>query len=124
MKKIILASLLAMTGSVVFAATACDSGTSTTVTGDTTGATKYVRVSFKPVCSANSAVVYTDDVGAQKLYGGSASVKGASYFGGSTAGGAVKRVGACGANNTCGSAALATHAPAGQTAAEAFGASS
>lgn len=118
MNKIIFASLLLLVGSSAYAATACD-GTATrqTVTGS---ASNFVRVTFNPVCSANTQVVYTDDAANQKLYGGAASTKGASYFGGSTLGGAILRVGAC-TNNTCGGTVAATKAGDGMTAANAYG---
>jgi hypothetical protein len=126
MKKIILASLLMMTGSVAFAqaaATACSTGTASSIPGDNSGAT-YIRVAFKPVCSANSVVRFTDSVTSQKLYGGSASVKGASYFGGSTQGGAIQRAGGC-ANAACGDAtAAAANADTGMGIADGYGASS
>ena len=122
MKKIILASLLALTGSVAMAATACSAGVSTAVPGSTDGST-FVRVGFSAACSANSIVVYTDSAANQKVYGGAVSVKGASYYGGSTLGGAIQRVGAC-TNNSCGGTEGTSKAAAGMTAADAYGASS
>jgi len=121
MKKIILASLLAATASVSFAqSTACSSGTASAVPGATDN-TLYIRNGFTPVCSANSVVRYTDSVANQKLYAGSASVKGASYFGGSTLGGSIQKAGSC-TNNACGANAQ-THADQGVTAADAYGSS-
>lgn len=126
MKKIILASLLMMFGSAAFAqaaSSACSTGTASTIPGDNTG-TLYIRIPFKPVCSANSVVRFTDNVASQKLIAGAASVKGASYFGGSTQGGAIQRAGGC-PNAACGDAtAAATQADLGMTAADAYGASS
>jgi hypothetical protein len=124
MKKIILASLLMVSVSTAFAqavTTACSSGTATTVPGATDN-TLYIRSGFKPVCSANSVVRFLDDVTAQKMTAGSASVKGASYFGGSTQGGAIQRAGGC-PNAACGSVAEA-QADLGVTAAATYGASS
>ena len=127
MKKIILASLLMMSVSAAFAQTndgiACD-GTGTASAAVVTGATdntRYIRSTFKPVCSNNSHVVYTDDLTNQKLFAGSASVKGSGYFGGSTLGGSIQRAGDCPAK-ACGSVA-GTQAEAGRTAANAYGAS-
>jgi hypothetical protein len=124
MKKIILASLLMVSVSTAFAqaaSTACSSGTASTVPGATDN-TLYIRSAFKPVCSANSIVRFTDSVAAQKMTAGSASVKGASYFGGSTQGGAIQRAGGC-PNAACGAVAEA-QADLGMTAADAYGASS
>jgi hypothetical protein len=104
------------------AATACSAGAATLIPGATDN-TLYIRSGFKPVCSANSVVRYTDSVAAQKLTAGAASVKGASYFGGSTLGGAIQRAGAC-ALNTCGGTEAQTKADVGMTDADAYGASS
>lgn len=120
MKKIILAAILMASGSAAYALDACVAGTATPVTGS---ATSFVRVTFTPVCSANSVVQYTDDANNQRVYGGSASSKGASYFGGSTLGGAIQRVGDC-TNKSCGGTETATRAGAGMTAAQAYGMSS
>jgi hypothetical protein len=128
MKKIILASLLMVSVSTAFAqaaSTACSSGTASTHTL-ARPTTRCISVpAFKPVCSANSIVRFTDSVAAQKLTAGSASVKGASYFGGSTQGGAIQRAGACvpinGLRGCCGSKHKLT---VGMTAADAYGASS
>jgi hypothetical protein len=105
MKKIILASLLALTGSVAFAqTTACSAGSATAIGSSTT---QFIRVGFTPVCSANSVVRFTDDAVLQRVYGGAASGKGANYYGGSTLGGAIQRVGAC-AGGSCGGVTGAT----------------
>jgi len=108
MKNILIVSLLSLATSSVFAAAACTgtAGSGTLVPGS---ATNFVRADFTPQCSANTQVVYTDDAAAQKLYGGSASVKGKSYYGASTNGGAVKKVGDC-AGGSCGSSAAASAA--------------
>jgi hypothetical protein len=116
MKKIILASLLSMLASSAFATDGCVDGVSQNV--PVTGSS-FIRVAFNTVCSQNVTLVYTDDSANQKVYGGSASKKGAGYFGASTLGGAVVRVGAC-TNNSC-----AAEAPAkallGSNAAQAYG---
>jgi hypothetical protein len=88
MKKIILASVLAVVavGSVNAAATftACSAATGGTAT---TAATNFVKVVFTPKCSANS-VVYGEDLGTVYRVG-AYSVKGKNAFGGSSAGGGV-----------------------------------
>ena len=117
MKKILFASLIMLVGSSVYAADACNAGTRTAVPG---AVTNFVRVGFNPVCSANSVVVYTDSAADQKLYGGASSVKGASYFGASTLGGAVQRINYC-TNNSCGGTEAADKAAAAMTAASAYG---
>jgi hypothetical protein len=122
MKKIVIVSLLALASSSVLAAVACDAQSppvGTTVPGSPTN---FVRADFKPQCSANTHVVYTDDAAAQKLYGGSASVKGKSYYGGSTNGGAIQKVGDC-TGGSCGSNAAAS-AALGSEAAVNYGSSS
>jgi hypothetical protein len=116
MKKIILASLLSLFASSVLATDGCDDGASKNVP---VTSTSFIRVAFNTVCSQNVTLVYTDDAANQKVYGGSASKKGAGYFGASTLGGAVLRVGAC-TNNSC-AAEVATKALAGSTAAAAYG---
>lgn len=120
MKKIILASLLCVVSSAGFAANACVGGVATAVPEAADG-TKFVRTQFSPVCSPNTTMVYTDN--GAKVYGGAASVKGATYYGASTEGGTVKKVGEC-ANKNCGGQAAATGAAAGMADAETYGSSS
>jgi hypothetical protein len=122
MKKIIIVSVLALASSSVFAATACGAASPPVGTLVPGSATNFVRSDFTPQCSANTHVVYTDDATAQKLYGGSASVKGKSYYGGSTNGGAIQKVGDC-SGGSCGSNA-ATSAGTGMTTADTYGSSS
>src|ERR1035437_10193225 len=102
MKKILLASLLVI-GSSAYAAPACTLGVSTSVAG---ADTSFIKVPFNSVCLANVTMTYTDDATNQKLYAGSASNKGASYYGASTLGGAVARVDKC-TNNSCAGEAAA-----------------
>lgn len=118
MKKILVLASLAALSSGVFAATACSGGTATNVTGATDGS-KFVRTTFAPSCSPNTEVVYTDDGG--KVYGGSASIKGKAYFGASTNGGAVQKVGDCSGSGACGTTASAA-AGSGMAAASTYGA--
>jgi hypothetical protein len=77
--------------------TFCNGGASGDATvAATASASDFVKVAFRPKCSANvflvgndrSALVYTV---------GAASIKGKSRFGGSSVGGSVGREGDCGA---------------------------
>jgi len=113
-KILVLASLAAMSSSV-FATDACVSGTVSNVTGSSTN---FVRTTFAPSCSPATIVVYTDNGGS--LYGGSASTKGKAYFGASTNGGAVLKVGDCSGSGACATAATAG-ASSGMAAASTYG---
>ena len=89
MKKILVATLLAMGSVGVMAADACTgaAGNGTPVNGATDGSL-FVRVGFTPKCSANVLASYTDQTTSFAV--GSGSKKGKSTFIGNTAGGAVK----------------------------------
>ncbi len=118
MKKIILASLLVLLGSSVYAADACiPGGARQLVPGS---ATSFIREGFNPVCSSNTTMVYTDDAANQKLIGGSASIKGSTSFAGSTLGGAVKSAVDC-TNKSCGGTQAATQAAAAMVIASGLG---
>jgi len=117
MKNIILGSVLAVVAVATLDANAA--GTSTFCNnpnaagnGIATAAagTDFIKVAFTPKCSANVILIGADE-NALLFRVGSASTKGKSYFGGSSAGGAVARQGDCA--GTCD----ATKADAGRTAA-------
>ena len=118
MKKILLGSLLLLIGSSAYATIACTHGAAPTVVSGVVG--NFVINDFMPSCSANTDMVYTDAANTQKLYGGAASNKGASYFGGSTLGGTIAPVGKC-TNSTCGGGESATAAGLGMAAALNYG---
>ena len=103
MKHIILGSVFvaaavaASPASAAGSQTFCNAGVAGNgLVAATASPTDFVKVAFTPKCSANvflvgndrSAVLYTV---------GSASIKGKSNFGGSSAGGAVARIGDCAA---------------------------
>lgn len=97
MKKLLLVAALATFPMMSMAAApnACSGGSGTAIDFATDG-TKFVRVQFTPVCSANSIVQYGQD--ATTLWGASGSAKGKNTFIGTTNGGSVKPngSGACG----------------------------
>ena len=120
MKNIILGSVLAVVAVASLDANAA--GTSTfcnapNVAGNATATaaagTDFVKVAFTPKCSANVFLVGADE--SPLLFRvGAASSKGKSFFGGSSAGGAVSRGGDCtGTGGVC----SATDATSGQTGA-------
>jgi len=120
MKNIILGSVLAVVAVASLDANAA--GTSTfcnapNVAGNATVAaasgTDFVKVAFTPKCSANVFLVGADE-GPLLFRVGSASSKGKSFFGGSSAGGAVSRNTDCGGTN---GVCRAQDATAGQTGA-------
>lgn len=93
-KKIILAASLSLIASASFAAPLCENngtaGNGKEFAGDST---QFVVTSFTPKCSANTEVEGDQD--ASGFWGASASTKGKTYFGGHTAGGAVKALKEC-----------------------------
>lgn len=101
MKKIVLASVFA--ANVIAAFPAIAAGSQTFCNGGAAGnglvaatasQTDFVKVPFTPKCSANVFLVGNDR--SATLYTvGSASIKGKSNFGGSSAGGGVIRIGDC-----------------------------
>lgn len=85
MKKQILAVLfLGLMSGASYASTACSAGTATEVTG---ADDKFVRTNFKPKCSANTKVDYTDQTSSIAVAG--ISVKGGNSFKANSAGGSV-----------------------------------
>lgn len=105
MKNIILGSVLAVAAVTSLNANAagestfCNNPNQATngATAAVTG-TDFVKVAFTPKCSANVFLVGNDE-GPLLFRVGSASSKGKSNFGGSSAGGAVARIGDCGGTN-------------------------
>lgn len=93
----VVASVVSLSAGAAGSQTFCNGGVAANSTVTAAAApTDFVKVAFTPKCSANvflvgndrSAVLYTV---------GSASIKGKSNFGGSSAGGAVARIGDCAA---------------------------
>mgnify|MGYP000854690792 CR=1 FL=1 len=106
MKNIILASVLAVTAVTTFDANAASSAfcAAANQAGDATvsaasgGTDSFIKVGFRPKCSAN-VYLNGNDENALLFRIGAASSKGKSYFGGSSVGGAVARQGDC--SGTC-----------------------
>lgn len=83
---------LAVTG--VMAQTQVCTGAAGNATSDIVGSTaNFVQVSFRPKCSANVLLSYSQSTTAFAV--GSGSQKGKTYFSGNTAGGGVSAQGAC-----------------------------
>jgi hypothetical protein len=100
MKKVILGSVFAVVAAVSVSANAaetkfCDGGGAGNGLAPAPAATtNFVKIAFTPKCSANVYLVGNDR--SATLYTvGSSSIKGKSFFGGSSAGGAVGNLGEC-----------------------------
>ncbi|MEF8719839.1 MAG: hypothetical protein V5B44_19835 [Candidatus Accumulibacter necessarius] len=96
MKNVVMASVLAISAVTSLSAnavTVCTGGGATNGASFASG-TNFVKTAFTPKCSAN---VFLDgtETNATLFKVGSASIKGKKYYGGSTAGGAVKAEGEC-----------------------------
>lgn len=87
MKKLIIALCLGVASSASMAATICDAGTASAVTGVDTN---FVRATFTPRCSANTQADFQQNANSAAV--GSASTKGNQSFGGHSNGGAVEKV--------------------------------
>jgi len=103
MKNVILASVLAVTAVTTIDANAAGSTafcTGGAVAADAAssaasgGSDSFIKVGFRPKCSAN-VYLRGNDENSLLFRIGAASGKGKSNFGGSSAGGAVSRVGDC-----------------------------
>jgi len=104
MKNIILASVFAVTAVTTIDAQAASTsnicsgaaiaGNGAAVVGDSSATNSFVKVGFTPKCSAN-VFMSANDENSLLFRVGSASGKGKAYFGGSSAGGAVTRMGEC-----------------------------
>lgn len=106
MKKIILASVLAVSAvGAHAAASAICAGIPTAVTAVTadastaTVATTFVRIAFTPKCSNNVHLIGDDGTIYYRV--GAASIKGKNAFGGSSTGGAVQPYGSCAGTSGC-----------------------
>lgn len=114
MKNIILASVFALTAVTTFDAQAVSTsnvcaggavaGNGNPVNGDSSATDRFVKVGFTPKCSANVFLAANDE-SALLFRVGAASAKGKAFFGGSSVGGAVTRVGECGTTCDAGKAA-------------------
>lgn len=104
MKRIIFGASFVVAAMVSLPASAANQSICTAATTAASGAAvaagEFVKVGFTPKCSAN--VFLTGNDQSPVLYTvGSASVKGKSYFEGSSVGGSVRRVGDCATANDC-----------------------
>ena len=112
MKNIILGSVLtiaAVTSITAQAEAFCAGGPAGASTVTAAAAdTSFVKVAFTPKCSAN-VFLQGDDRSATVYTVGAASVKGKTYFGGTSEGGSVGNVGECDKTAGC----KATDAAAG-----------
>lgn len=119
MKKAFVIGALAFVPMLAFAVDKPCTGTAGNGVADVTAATdgsKFVRVAFRPQCSANTLV--TVDQSATALWGGSGSKKGKNAFKGSSNGGAVA------VNASCASSGCSdTEVDAAVTAASTMGSS-
>ncbi len=118
MKKMIVLAAFALAPFTTMATEqAVCSGTAgtSTVTVNAVAGTDFVKVGFKPQCSADTLV--SVDQNNVALWGASASSKGKNYFAGSTNGGSVKPAGACAASSGCAAGDITS----GMTAAAAMG---
>jgi hypothetical protein len=104
MKKVILGSVLAAAAAASFPAHAASSAfcnapnvaTNAAVSASAGGSTSFVKVGFRPKCSANVFLTGNDE-SALLFRVGAASSKGKSSFNGSSVGGAVARYSDCAA---------------------------
>jgi len=115
MKKIILGAVLAVAAASSITANAastviCASLTSAAGGASVAAGTGFVKTDFTTKCSVN-VILLGDDQSAVLFKVGSTSVKGKTFFGGSSAGGAVGNMGTC--SGTCAQA----NAQSGLTAA-------
>lgn len=105
MKKVILASVLAVAATSVYSAasqTYCSGGTAVsgnTAAVSTTSGQDFIKSSFTPKCSANTFVSGQD--GGSYYRVGSGSAKGKTRFAGTSVGGAVVAAGACASATAC-----------------------
>ncbi len=114
MKKIVLGSVLAMSALASLQAqaqvvTACSAANvaSNGASFSAGGSTSFIKVGFRPKCSANVWLL-GQTLNALTFRVGSASAKGKSSFGGSSFGGSVARFSDCAANAPCGAAAASS----------------
>jgi len=102
MKRIIFGAGFLVAAVASLPASAANQSICTAVTTAGNGAAvavgSFVKVTFTPKCSAN-VFLTGNDQNANLYTVGAASIKGKSYFDGSSAGGAVRRVGDCGGTN-------------------------
>jgi hypothetical protein len=99
MKKIILASVLAVASvSAIAAAASVCNGTAGSGTGISSAATNFIKVAFTPKCSANVHLAYEE--GGTYFRVGSTNTKGARAWMGSTAGSSVAST-SCASTSAC-----------------------